>query len=213
MNVELERSQLQQHLHSNGIRDSRVLTAIGRTPRERFVSQDLQLEAYCDTALPIDCEQTISQPYIVARMTEALALTGHETVLEIGTGSGYQSAILAQLCAKMVTIERFPELSRTARSVLNDLGLHNIEYHVGDGSLGYPERAPYDGIIVTAASPDVPAPLYDQLRMGGRLVIPVGDQFTQVLQVIVKETDGPVSESLGGCRFVKLIGEAGWPDN
>lgn len=203
---------LSRQLQARGIRDLRVLEAIARTPRHRFLPPELRAEAYDDTALPIGRGQTISQPYIVALMTEALALSGEETVLEVGTGSGYQAAILSQLCRRVVTIERIAELSAAARGVLQEMGCSNIEFYVGDGTLGVPESAPYDGIIVTAAAPDVPQPLYDQLAPHGRLVIPVGDEQLQYLLLIRKTPAGPLREELCGCRFVKLIGHAAWSE-
>jgi len=204
--------RLRQQLEDRGIRDTRVLDAIERTRRDLFVPEELRDRAYDDEALPIGLGQTISQPYIVALMTESLELTGEETVLEVGTGSGYQAAILAQLCRRVVTVERIEALAQQAQQVLAELDLTNIEFHLGDGSLGVPEKAPYDGIVVTAAAPDVPAPLFRQLKEGGRLVIPVGDEDLQTL-TLIRKTDGiPVSKSLCPCRFVKLIGDAAWPD-
>ncbi|NOX53003.1 MAG: protein-L-isoaspartate(D-aspartate) O-methyltransferase [Planctomycetes bacterium] len=204
--------RLRQQLEDRGIRDARVLDAIQRTRRDLFVPEELRYRAYDDEALPIGLGQTISQPYIVALMTESLELTGEETVLEVGTGSGYQAAILAQLCRRVVTVERIEALSQRAQQVLAELGLTNVEFHLGDGSLGVPEKAPYDGILVTAAAPDVPAPLFRQLKEGGRLVIPVGDEDLQTL-TLIRKTDGiPVSKVLCPCRFVKLIGDAAWPD-
>ncbi|HUG90062.1 MAG TPA: protein-L-isoaspartate(D-aspartate) O-methyltransferase [Planctomycetaceae bacterium] len=200
-------------LASRGISDPRVLEAIARVPRHRFVSEDLWDRAYDDTALPIGSGQTISQPYIVALMTQELRLTGTERVLEIGTGSGYQAAILALLCRALVTVERHAELLRPAEAVLEALGFTNIEFRAGDGTLGCPDRAPFDGILVTAAAPDVPSPLYNQLAAGGRMVIPVGDRQAQNLVLVEKQADGhPLTRELCGCRFVQLIGEAGWPE-
>ncbi|HID24730.1 MAG TPA: protein-L-isoaspartate(D-aspartate) O-methyltransferase [Planctomycetaceae bacterium] len=204
--------RLRQQLEDRGIRDTRVLDAIERTRRDLFVPEELRDRAYDDEALPIGLGQTISQPYIVALMTESLELTGEETVLEVGTGSGYQAAILAQLCRRVVTVERIEALAQQAQQVLAELDLTNIEFHLGDGSLGVPEKAPYDGIVVTAAAPDVPAPLFRQLKEGGRLVIPVGDEDLQTLTLIRKADGIPVSKSLCPCRFVKLIGDAAWPD-
>ena len=207
-----QRQRLRRRLQQRGITDQRVLNAIGNVPREQFVAEELAAQAYADSALPAAAEQTISQPFVVALMTQLLRLEGHETVLEIGTGTGYQTAILAQLAERVVTIERIPELADTARQVLDALDLANIEFHTGDGTLGWPASAPYDAILVTAGGPDVPAPLYNQLRVGGRLVIPVGGRQTQKLTLVVKGEDGPQVTDAGECRFVKLIGDAGWDD-
>lgn len=210
MSIQQQQADLRRKLEGSGICDPRVLDCIQRTRRDLFVPADLQEAAYEDRALPIGCEQTISQPYMVALMTQELGLRGDERVLEVGTGSGYQTAVLAQLCRQVVTIERIAELSEQAQSVLAELGFDNIVCRVGDGTLGCRELAPYDGILVTAGAPDVPSPLYNQLKIGGRLVIPVGDNQTQVLQVIEKQEAGPLIRKAGGCRFVKLIGDAGW---
>lgn len=212
MDSEREREQLRRQLESRGITDRRVLEAVGTVPRHRFVPPESRSQAYDDIALPIGSGQTISQPYMVALMTQELRLSGEERVLEVGTGSGYQAAILAVLAREVVTIERFSELSQEAQSVLGEIGYKNIEFRVGDGTLGCPDRAPFDGIIVTAGAPDVPAPLYNQLNEGGRLVIPIGDDFQQMLQVIEKRDGRPVATDVCACRFVKLIGDAGWPE-
>jgi protein-L-isoaspartate(D-aspartate) O-methyltransferase len=202
---------LRRTLEQRGIRDLQVLDAIERTPRERFI-EGVDLEtAYADTALSIGHEQTISQPYIVALMTELLELSGNERILEIGTGSGYQAAVLSQLCREVVTVERIRELSDDARHVLDELDCRNIVYRIGDGTLGCPEFAPYDGILVTAAAPRIPGPLYDQLAATGRLMIPVGDENEQTLLRVSRGKAGPETEPICGCRFVKLIGAAGWP--
>lgn len=200
-------AMVREQLAQRGITDSRVLEAMDRVPRERFISKELQDEAYADRALAIECEQTISQPYMVALMTEALELRGEERVLEVGTGSGYQTAILAQLVREVVTIERHEDLSRRAGALVRELGYQNVEFIVGDGGFGWPKRAPYDAIIVTAAASDVPAPLLAQLREGGVLVIPVGDRDGQVLKAIRKVDGRAVETSLSGCRFVPLVGE------
>ena len=181
-----------------------------RVPRERFIPREARDAAYDDNPLPIGKGQTISQPYIIALMTEALSLTGTETVLEIGTGSGYQAAILSLLAKKVISVERHPELIESARRVLEELGYENIEIHQAKNGLGWPEEAPYDGIIVTAAAPEVPQPLIDQLAMKGRLVIPVGGRYEQTLLRITRERWGISTENLGGCRFVPLIGEDAW---
>lgn len=212
MTVEQQQAQLKRQLEAKGITDPRVLEAIGSTRRDLFVPEEMRDAAYDDMALPIGLDQTISQPYMVALMTQSLELTGTERVLEIGTGSGYQASILSQLCAEVVTVERLAALSRQAQLVLQSLGYTNIEFQVGDGTLGCPQRAPYDGIIVTAAAPDIPAPLYHQLAEGGRLVIPVGDEYMQSLQVITKQLPEPRVRNVCDCRFVKLIGAAGWPE-
>jgi protein-L-isoaspartate(D-aspartate) O-methyltransferase len=205
-----DRRALWDVLRARGITDERVLSALDAVPRERFVPPDMWDRAYENSALPIESGQTISQPLMVASMTQELQLTGSERVLEIGTGSGYQTAILAELARQVVTIERIGNLAAQARRRLEDLGYPNIEFHVGDGTLGWPASAPFDAILVTAGAPRYPAPLYDQLAVGGRLVVPVGDETTQILQVVSKTEHGPRIRDAGGCRFVRLIGEAGW---
>jgi protein-L-isoaspartate(D-aspartate) O-methyltransferase len=198
-------------LRRRGIADERTLAAMAKVPRQLFVPANLRENAYDDRALPIECRQTISQPYIVAWMTELLQLRGNERVLEIGTGSGYQTAVLAALCREVVTVERHEHLSLQARSRLEQLGFTNVEFHVGDGTLGWPDRAPYDACLVAAASPGVPSALTDQLAANGRLVIPIGSEAEQDMVVVTKSEEGRLSEkSHGGCRFVKLIGEQGW---
>lgn len=206
------KGQLITALAAREITDARVLSALARVPRERFVPESIRERAYENIALPIAAAQTISQPLMVALMTQELQLQGDERVLEVGTGSGYQTAVLAELAQDVVTIERIAELAGAARNLLHDLGYANIEFQVGDGSLGCPERAPFDAIIVTAGAPDYPAPLYQQLRIGGRLVIPVGDESSQTLRVVTKHADGPEIHDAGGCRFVPLIGNAAWPE-
>lgn len=197
-------------LRARGITDPRVLTAMGRVPRHRFVEEALAARAYGDYPLPIGEKQTISQPYMVALMTQALELVGGERVLEVGTGSGYQTAILAELATKVYSVERIRSLADRARAILEELGYYNV-LRVGDGTLGWREEAPFDAVLVTAAAPEVPAPLVEQLKAGGRLVIPVGGSTAQVLKCLVKEPDGLVRESeLVGCVFVKLVGEQGW---
>lgn len=192
-------------LVQRGIGDQRVLDAIDRVPRERFVGPAAEEAAYADRALPIDCGQTISQPYIVALMTEALRLSGSERVLEVGTGSGYQTAILAELAREVITIERHGELSLQAARVLGNLGYRNIRFIVGDGSQGWPELAPYERIIVTAAAVRVPPPLVEQLAEAGILVIPIGGDEGQELQSIQKQAGGLNPMLLSYCRFVPLI--------
>lgn len=193
-------------LAARDIASPAVLSAIGRVPRERFVPIEFLADSYADRALPIDCEQTISQPYMVALMTQALELTGAESVLEIGTGSGYQTAVLAELAANVTSVERHAQLSAHAARILRSLGYTNITLVVGDGTLGWPAGAPYDRIIVTAAAAKLPAPLFAQLRERGIMVIPLGDADAQVL-VAVRKTDGEARlTELSGCRFVPLVG-------
>lgn len=205
-----KRERLLATLKSQGVTNARVLAALASVPRERFVPDALRVKAYENVALPIGQGQTISQPLIVGLMSQLLKLAGDEQVLEIGTGSGYQAAILSRLCRKVVSIERLAELSRTADMKLRELGCENVELHTGDGTLGWKADAPYDAILVTAGAPEVPSPLYNQLRTGGRLVIPVGDEDSQELQVIWKRETGPEITDVCDCRFVKLIGDAGW---
>ena len=197
---------------SRDIRDPRVIDAIRRVPREEFVPDDLRTRAYDNYPLAIGFDQTISQPLIVAMMTQALLLKGEEKVLEIGTGSGYQAAVLSLLARHVVTVERVPDLAETAAARLRRLGYDNIEVHVAGDTLGLPEKAPYDGIIVTAASPEIPRELLDQLSMNGRMVIPVGSRDLQELVRIVKTQEGARRHNLGPCRFVPLLGRSGWPD-
>jgi protein-L-isoaspartate(D-aspartate) O-methyltransferase len=203
---------LRKHLQGRGIFDARVLNAMARIPRERFLDESSRAEAYADRALAIDCGQTISQPYIVALMTQALALQGEERVLEIGSGSGYQSAILAELAREVVSIERHEELSKQAAAVLAELGYDRVKLIVGDGSLGWPREAPYDRILVAAAAASPPQHLIDQLAPDGVLVIPLGDRDQQMLQAIRKVGDRTLAESLSACRFVPLVGAEGWPE-
>ena len=198
-------------LASRDITDQRVLEVMGKVPREKFVLADSLAEAYADHPLSIGYGQTISQPYIVALMTQSLGLTGAEKVLEIGTGSGYQTAILAELSRMVCTIERVGELTQRARTTLSELGYKNIRFLVGDGTLGWEEEAPFDRIMATAGAPKVPPPLLAQLADKGRMVIPVGDEFGQDLLVVEKRR-GKIKESaVCRCVFVKLLGEEGWP--
>jgi len=203
---------VESQLISRGIKDTRVLDTMRKVPRHRFVEEALFSQAYNDHPLPIGEKQTISQPYMVALMTEALDLQGPERVLEIGTGSGYQTAILAELAEKIYSIERIRALSARAQRILDDLGYFNVVLKVGDGSLGLKEEAPFEAIMVTAGSPDIPQPLVDQLAMGGRLVVPVGDRYTQALIKIVRVKEGVTKTDLGGCRFVNLLGTHGWKE-
>lgn len=204
---------VRSQLEARGIRDPRVLAAMRKVPRHLFVEEALIGQAYGDYPLPIGEQQTISQPYIVALMTEALELKGSEKVLEIGTGSGYQAAILAECAAQVYSVERLPTLAERARRLLASLGYKNIKIKVGDGTLGWAEAAPFEGIIVTAAAPAIPQPLLNQLAPNGRLVIPVGDRYSQTLMVVQKTPEGLKYDYRGGCRFVKLIGSYGWPEN
>jgi protein-L-isoaspartate(D-aspartate) O-methyltransferase len=197
-------------LAARGITDPRLLAAMRRVPRHRFVPQHLWEQAYNDYPLPIGEDQTISQPYMVALMTEALEVKEKDRILEIGAGSGYQAAILAELAAEVLTIERLASLAAAAERVLDTLGYKNVRVKVGDGTLGWPQESPYDGIIVTAGAPQVPRPLIEQLASGGRLVIPVGDQYSQTLTRVRQIPGGLKYEYLGGCRFVRLIGKYGW---
>ena len=203
---------LRQHLKGRGICDPRVIEAMARIPRERFIDEAIWAEAYADRALGIGCGQTISQPYIVALMTQALALQGDERVLEIGTGSGYQTAILADLAGEVVSLERHAALSQQAAGRLAELGYDRVKLVVADGTLGWPADAPYDRILVAAAAAAMPRHLIEQLIPGGILVIPLGGLDQQVLQAIHKIGDEPQIELLTGCRFVPLVGEAGWPE-
>jgi len=203
---------VESQLIGRGIKDARVLDTMRKVPRHRFVEEALVSQAYNDHPLPIGEKQTISQPYMVALMTEALQLQGNERVLEIGTGSGYQTAILAELADKIYSIERIRSLSIKARRILDEMGYFNVVLKVSDGTVGLKEEAPFDAIIVTAGSPDVPQPLVDQLGMGGRLVVPVGDRYTQSLMRIVRGKEGITKTDLGGCRFVNLLGRHGWKE-
>lgn len=209
MDFEAERAKLIEHLHTE-IKDKRVLAAMSRVPRERFIPPEEQYLAYEDGPLPIGLGQTISQPFIIALMTEALELTGSEKVLEVGTGSGYQTAILAELARLVITTERLPILAETARKVLDSLDYTNIEVHLAEETLGWRVGAPYDAIIVTAAAPKVPTDLVAQLAIGGRMVIPVGSRYVQELYKITRHRTKNTIRNLGGCRFVSLIGKDAW---
>ena len=204
---------VEEQLVRRGIRDPHVLDAFRRIPRHRFVEEALQGKAYGDSALPIGFGQTISQPYIVALMTELLQLRPGQRVLEIGAGSGFQSAILSQVAAQVYAIERIPQLAQRAQGTLQALGLRNVHVKVFDGTYGWSERAPYHGILIAAAAPEVPPPLIQQLADGGRLVVPVGDAEIQRLRLVTRQAGGRIrSTEHGGCVFVKLIGRFGWPD-
>ena len=196
-----------------GVSDQRVLKAMEKIPRHLFVDEGLIDQAYNDNPLPIESRQTISQPYIVALMSEAMALTGREKVLEIGTGSGYQTAILAELAERVFSIERIALLATGARRVLDALNDYNVAIRVGDGTYGWREESPFDAIMVTAGAPRIPRLLIEQLTVGGRLVVPVGSRNSQALLKLTRMSEDPEDlkqEDLGGCRFVDLIGEHGW---
>ena len=203
---------VESQLVSRGIKDARVLDTMRKVPRHRFVEEALVSQAYNDHPLPIGEKQTISQPYMVALMTEALELQGDDKVLEIGTGCGYQTAILAELAEKIYSIERIRPLSIKARRILDELSYFNVVLTVGDGTVGVKKESPFNGIIVTAGSPEIPQPLVDQLAMGGRLVVPVGDKYTQSLMRVVRTKEGIIKTDLGGCRFVNLLGRHGWKE-
>ena len=203
---------VRDQLVPRGIYDSRVLDAMDRVPRHHFVDEANQPSAYGDHPLSIGHSQTISQPYIVALMTEALELNGGEKVLEIGTGSGYQTAVLAELADRVYTIERIKPLLDRARNILTGLGYANISYLASDGTLGWPEQAPFEAVIVTAAGPKIPKTLIDQLADGGRLVIPVGNRYDQDLIKVTRHGPRQTRKNLGGCRFVSLVGVNAWKD-
>jgi protein-L-isoaspartate(D-aspartate) O-methyltransferase len=211
MPVPPERERMvERQLRGRDIVDERVLAAMERVPRELFVPEDLRRQAFDDAALPIGAGQTISQPYMVARICEELGLDGDERVLDVGTGSGYQAAVLAELADEVHSIERVPELAEQARRNLAAAGYDRVVVHEGDGSRGLPEHAPYDAIAVAAAAPGFPQALYEQLTPGGRLVVPVGKRHGQRLQVIVRSPEGPAVLRSVPCRFVPLVGEEGF---
>ena len=199
-------------LRARGIQDERVLAAMARVPRHAFVAKEYHEQAYEDHPVPIGEGQTLSQPYIVALMLEVLLLTGSETVLEIGTGSGYEAALLAELAQMVYTVERHESLARCAEEVLRRLGYSNVSVLVRDGSQGLPERAPFDAIVVSAAAPKIPQALFEQLREGGRMVVPVGPASAQELQLVRKQEGHAIISILEGCRFVPLIGDQGYPE-
>jgi protein-L-isoaspartate(D-aspartate) O-methyltransferase len=203
---------VKNQLIPRGIADENVLRAMGKIQRHLFVEEALVGEAYNDHPLPIGHKQTISQPYIVALMTEALELTGKEKVLEIGTGSGYQTAILAELADAVYTVERIEPLLEKSKDLLQSLGYKNIFFKAYDGTLGWEDFAPFDAIMVTAGAPKVPDPLLKQLADGGRMIIPIGNKYSQDLIRVTRVKDRFVEKNLGGCRFVDLIGEHGWKD-
>lgn len=203
--------ELVNHLRQRGISDANVLDVLLSIPRDRFVPESIQSNAWDDRALPIGCDQTISQPFMVALMTQELALTGSEKVLEIGTGSGYQTAVLAKLSREVFTVERHKALSEAARKLLEgQLQLSNLRFRVGDGTIGWPEEAPFDRILVTAAAPELPETLLNQLAEGGRIVVPIGSESQQQLHVVDRRNGEPVHFHSVSCRFVPLVGEHGW---
>jgi protein-L-isoaspartate(D-aspartate) O-methyltransferase len=205
----LRKRMVEEQLVPRGIKDERVLNAFGKVQRHKFLPKELETSAYADFPLPIGEAQTISQPFMVAVMTECLKLEGGEKVLEIGTGSGYQSAILAELAKEVYTIERFATLAEKAKKIFDELGYANIKVKVADGTLGWPSEAPFDRIIITAASPRIPLPMVDQLSENGKIVLPLGESFSQVLTVIEKKKDKLESIQVCGCVFVPLVGKYG----
>lgn len=205
------RRMVEQQIIARGVDDQRVIDAMLQVPRHLFVEPGLQSHAYSDASLPIGEKQTISQPYMVASMSAALELQGHERILEIGTGSGYQSAVLSLLVKRVYSIERISSLAGRARKVLDHLCMSNINVKVGDGTIGWRDQAPFDGILVAAGAPDIPGEYLQQLEIGGKLVLPVGDRSQQILMRVTRlENDKFKREQLMGCRFVPLIGEQGW---
>ena len=211
MKYERQREEMvRTQLEARGITDPKVLAAFHRVPRHLFVSEALRDQAYGDFPLPIGEQQTISQPYIVAEMTQALALGAEDRVLEIGSGSGYQAAILAEIVFRVYTVERIRPLFLKSRKLFDQLHYHNILMKYSDGTLGWADESPFDAIIVTAGAPEIPETLVNQLGIGGRLVIPVGNRYSQELIKIYRDEEGIHKKNLGGCRFVKLVGEHGW---
>lgn len=207
------RRMVEQLVKGRGVRDPLVIQAMLSVPRHLFVEEAFQGQAYSDFSLPIGEKQTISQPFIVGRMTECLMLKGGETVLEIGTGSGYQAAVLSKIAARVYSVERHPSLARRARRILDSTGCNNVHIKVTDGTVGWEEQAPFDAIIVTAASPSIPKKYYEQLAPGGRLVIPVGELGGQVLKRLLRDnSDGFFEEDILDCRFVPLVGQFGWSE-
>lgn len=207
-----QRARMVDLLRTRGIRDERVLKAMSEIPRHLFVPDALAAKAYGDHALPIGDMQTISQPYMVARMTELLVVDKDSTVLEIGAGSGYQTAVLSAVAGRVFSIERLSELARTAQRNIRRLGCYNATVKWFDGTIGWSDHAPYEGILVAAGSPEIPEPLIQQLSIGGKLVIPIGDAEQQVLVRIIRTETGFTREDHGLCQFVKLIGRHGWPN-
>ena len=208
--VTARRRMVESQIKNRGVADPLVIAAMLKVPRHLFVEEGLRNQAYADHPLQIGEHQTISQPYMVAHMTEALQLKGGERVLEIGTGSGYQTAVLAEIAEKVYSLERIRSLMSQARQILDRLSYHNILIKIGDGTAGWPKEGPFEGIIVTAGAPEIPQPLVAQLATGGRLVVPVGDRQSQVLKRLTLTERGPQVEDLTRCRFVRLIGRHGW---
>ncbi len=206
----LRQDMVEKQIEARGVTDVAVLNAMRTVPRHLFVSEALMDQAYSDYPLPIGEQQTISQPYIVAEMTQALELNRNDRVLEIGTGSGYQAAVLAQIAYRVYTIERIHGLYVKTRKLFDRLGYHNIVTRYSDGTSGWKDESPFDAIIVTAGAPEIPDVLVEQLAVGGRMVIPVGNQYAQELIKLVRDENGVRKDNLGGCRFVKLVGEHGW---
>jgi protein-L-isoaspartate(D-aspartate) O-methyltransferase len=213
INYDKERGRMvDEQIAVRGVADPRILAAMRKVPRHEFLPEAIRGMAYQDSALPLGEAQTMSQPYMVALMSQLLELKGTERVLEIGTGSGYQAAVLAELCEKVYTVERVKMLADRARSALDRLGYRSVAIKVYDGTYGWKEMAPFDAIMVTAGAPDVPAPLVAQLNEGGRMIIPVGERFGQTLLKVVKTPEGPVTEKSIPCMFVPLIGNHGWKE-
>ncbi|MCM8781139.1 MAG: protein-L-isoaspartate(D-aspartate) O-methyltransferase [Candidatus Omnitrophica bacterium] len=209
----LRERMIKEQLVARAIKNKEVLNAFYKVERHKFIPEEFRGSAYADYPVPIGEGQTISQPFMVALMTECLLPSPQDRILEIGTGSGYQAAILAELVKEVYSIERFAELARTAEDTLRQLGYKNIKIRVGDGTLGWLEEAPFDKIIVTAASPEIPKPLLERLKEFGRLVIPLGDSFSQVLTVVEKQKDKLIKTEVCGCVFVPLVGKYGWRQN
>jgi len=213
INYDKERGRmLEEQIILRGVKDERVLAAMRKVPRHEFLPEAIRGMAYQDSALPLGEAQTMSQPYMVALMSELLELKGAERVLEIGTGSGYQAAVLAELCGKVYTVERIKLLADRARTALDRLGYRTVAIKVYDGTYGWKDMAPFDAIMVTAGAPDVPAPLIEQLKEGGRMVVPVGERYGQVLMKVTRTAQGPVTERNIPCTFVPLIGSHGWKE-
>ena len=213
INFEKERIRMvEEQIVVRGIKDERVLTAMRKVPRHEFLPEAIRGMAYQDSALPLGEGQTMSQPYMVAVMSELMGLSGTERVLEIGTGSGYQAAVLAELCEKVYTVERIKVLADRARATLDRLGYRSVAIKVYDGTYGWKDMAPFDAIIVTAGSPDIPGPLVEQLKEGGRMVIPVGERYEQMLIKVIKTPEGFVTDRNIPCVFVPLIGNHGWKE-
>ena len=201
-----------EQLVARGINDSRVIAAMAKVPRHSFIRDELRGHSYEDQPVPIGNDQTVSQPYMVALMAEVLDLKGSERILEIGTGSGYAAAVFAELCSEVFSVERIEELAIKARLVLTAIGSRNVRIQIGDGTLGWPEEAPFDGIVISAGAPRIPRPLLDQLKPGGSFVLPMGDEELQTLVRLRKTPSGLKEEYFGECRFVKLRGVHGWED-